>query len=389
MDLTAGLFASPIGFLHFVQADQENLELAVWTTATRPLCTAPHEIHYPISQAGIWVDAFHQRRVVIHNDYAAETHRKGVPEGHFPLVREMVAPVLEDDAVRMIIGVGNRARPYTQEDAQLFEVVAADLWRMIQRNRAELQLQEANRNLESQVSHRTQRLVNLNEELEAFSYSVSHDLRAPLRAVTGFAEALAESAQDTLTKEQQDYLQRIQKAGHHMGTLIEDLLTLSRLGRRELQPGPFDLGDCARDIIEQLRAQEPQRQVELRLGPGLQAQGDPGLLRIALENLLGNAWKFTGPREQALIELTAGASEGGVPTFVLRDNGVGFPAHKADRLFTAFQRLHASADFPGTGIGLAMVRRIITRHGGTLWAEGREGSGAAFYFTLPGPEAAP
>ena len=221
----------------------------------------------------------------------------------------------------------------------------------------------------------------LNRELEAFSYAVSHDLRAPLRAIDGFSQALLEDYADRLDDGGRNYLSRVRKAAQRMGELIDDLLKLARITRAEMNAGEVDLSALAEEILEQLRQGEPQRAAEIVVAPGKTAQGDPRLLRIAMENLLGNAWKFTAGKTPARIEF--GQTErNGAPAYVVRDNGAGFDMAYADKLFGAFQRLHDAAQFPGTGIGLATVQRIIRKHGGNIWAEAAPDQGAAFYFTL-------
>jgi light-regulated signal transduction histidine kinase (bacteriophytochrome) len=220
-----------------------------------------------------------------------------------------------------------------------------------------------------------------NKELEAFSYSVSHDLRAPLRGIDGFSLALLEDYADKLDDNGRDYLRRVRAATQRMGVLIDDLLNLSRVTRTELRRENSDLGVIARSISEELQKTHPERCVEFRIEQGLEAYVDPHLTRIALENLIGNAWKFTSKRESSCIEFGR-TGRGRDVTYFVRDNGAGFNSAYADRLFGAFQRLHDKNDFPGTGVGLATVQRIINRHGGRIWAESALGSGATFYFTI-------
>ncbi|MGH3145643.1 MAG: ATP-binding protein, partial [Rubrobacter sp.] len=238
--------------------------------------------------------------------------------------------------------------------------------------RASKDLEDANRELEG-----------TNRELEAFSYSVSHDLRAPLRTIDGFSQILQEDYEDRLDREGVDYLGRVRAASKHMAGLIDDLLELSRVGRRPLRGESVDLSGLAAGIIEDLRASEPERDVEFEAEDTVTAWGDVSLLKVALENLLGNAWKFTSRKSGALIEFGV-EEEGGRPVYYVRDNGAGFDQAYSDKLFGAFQRLHAQDEFEGTGIGLATVQRIVHRHGGRVWAEGRIGEGATFHFTLGG-----
>jgi signal transduction histidine kinase len=220
-----------------------------------------------------------------------------------------------------------------------------------------------------------------NRELEAFSYSVSHDLRAPLQSIDGFSLALLEDYQNLLDDRGSDYLRRVRKATQRMANLIDDLLKLSRLTRGELNLAIVDLTSLARAVAEELQKTQPQRRASFRIAEGLTATADPNLLKVVLDNLLGNAWKFTGKNEKATIEFGVAEIDGSAAYFV-KDDGSGFDMNFADKLFVTFQRLHLEREFPGTGIGLSLVQRIVRRHGGEVWAEGLVGRGATFYFTL-------
>ena len=237
--------------------------------------------------------------------------------------------------------------------------------------RASKDLEEANRELEG-----------ANRELEAFSYSVSHDLRAPLRSIEGFSQILLEDYADKLDEEGQDYLGRVRAASRHMATLIDDLLDLSRVTRGPLRRELVDLGAVATSIVEELRRTQPDREVEFVTEEGVVVSADANLVAVALENLIGNAWKFTSRKPRARIEFGSIVRQGEGLTYFVRDDGAGFDEAYAGKLFGAFQRLHAPEEFEGTGIGLATVQRIIHRHGGRVWAEGEVGGGATFYFTL-------
>jgi PAS domain S-box-containing protein len=250
---------------------------------------------------------------------------------------------------------------------------------------AEEGLRRFNIELERKVTERTAELDAANRELEAFTYSVSHDLRAPLRAIDGFSRMLEDKHAAALGAEARDYLQRVRAAARRMGQLIEDLIAFSRIGRAALHRRAVDLSALARLVAKELEAGAPERRVEWRIAEGLAAHADPGLARVVLENLLGNAWKYSAKATRAVIEF--GRTAGG--EFLVRDNGAGFdPAH-SEGLFQPFRRLHAAEEFEGTGIGLATVKRIVERHGGGVRGDGAVGAGATFYFTLPAPAAAP
>jgi PAS domain S-box-containing protein len=248
------------------------------------------------------------------------------------------------------------------------------------RKRAEEQTKQLNAELERRVHERTRQLEDTNRELESFSYSVSHDLRAPLRHIIGFSAELREERAADVSPHVHELLQRIGAAAQRMSQLIDDLLQLSRVTRAEMQRQRVDLSALAQSIGAKLQEGDPGRSVERVVAPDVVAYGDARLLRIVLENLLGNAWKYTATHPHARIEF--GVTEGEAPVYFVRDDGVGFDMRYAEKLFGAFQRLHSSDAFEGTGIGLATVQRIIRRHGGRVWAEAAVEQGATFYFTV-------
>ena len=224
-------------------------------------------------------------------------------------------------------------------------------------------------------------LLAANQELDAFAYSVSHDLRAPLRSIDGFSQVLLEDSGAQLDEAGRGALHRVRAASQRMATLIDDLLRLARVTRAEMRTEVVDLSGMARDIAAELQRTTPARQAEFAIAPGLTARGDPRLLRVVFENLLSNSWKYTAKQPRPRIEFGS-VEVDGTHAFLVRDNGAGFDMKYADKLFGVFQRLHSAAEFEGTGIGLATVRRIITRHGGRIWADGAVDRGATFYFTL-------
>lgn len=266
----------------------------------------------------------------------------------------------------------------TQGGKTMFTAIVRDV---TERHTAEAAIRKLNEELEQRVQRRTAQLETANKELESFSYSVSHDLRAPLRGIDGFTRMLEESYADKLDEKGRSHLSRVRAAAGRMGELIDDLLLLSQITRSEMKLAPVDLAAIARLVARELAQAEPKRTVAFTVIDQAPAQADPRLLRIVLDNLLGNAWKFTGRQPDERVEFGMEAREAGTVYYV-RDNGAGFDMAYVDKLFGAFQRLHAQEEFPGTGIGLSIVQRIIHRHGGKIWAEGQEGVGATFYFTL-------
>ena len=248
-----------------------------------------------------------------------------------------------------------------------------------ERLRAEARVQALNRTLEARVALRTRELSHANQELEAFAYSVSHDLRAPLRSIDGFSRLLSERYKDAVDASGQDYLQRIRQASARMSDLIDALLKMSRVSRSEIRHAEVDLSAMTREIAAELRNAEPRRDIAFAVQPGLKVRGDPALLRNLMDNLLGNAWKFTRGVQNARIEV----GEDAQGEIFVRDNGAGFAPEYATKLFRPFQRLHSEQDYAGHGIGLASVKRIVERHGGSIRAEGAVGQGATFRFHLP------
>jgi DNA-binding response OmpR family regulator len=302
-----------------------------------------------------------------------------------------------EDRQALIEGLGTGADDYIAKSSE-FDVVRARVQAQIRRKqfedenrhirerllRSELEAAEARaaRELAEAKAELVDELKSKNEELEAFSYSVSHDLRAPLRGVDGFSQALLEDYSDRLDETGQNYLRRIRAGAQRMAALIDDMLLLSRVNRAQIERERVDVSGLAQTVAEELGRQNPDHKVAVLIQPELTAHADRGMMRILLENLLGNAWKFTARTAEARIEIRADTS-GTESVFLVKDNGAGFDMAHAGALFQPFQRLHSEADFPGTGIGLATVRRIVDRHGGRIWAEGTVDRGATVFFTVP------
>lgn len=510
LDEAEALTDSQIGFYHFLEDDQETLLLQGWSTNTiKNMCKAEGAgLHYSLSQAGVWVECVAKRAPVIHNDYAALPYKKGMPEGHAPVIRELLVPVTRAEKIVAILGVGNKPTDYQAHDIKLVQELADLAWEMIVRKHAEEALRESeerfrvvfersplgksltapdgkllqinqaladllgytieemqqlnfaevthpddiakswesvrgllaneqssyriekryihksgkliwtevnttllrdkdgtplyfitsiadinervqaaeelrkyHEQLEDLVTKRTFELLAMNKELESFSYSASHDLRAPLRAMAGFSRIFLEDYGDQLDEVGKGYLLRIQNASQRMGELIDNMLKLARITRAELSVQTVNLSELVRTIVAGLSQNQPERSVEVIIQDGIVAQGDKNLLTIALENLLGNAWKFTSKQSQARIEFGM-VAQAGERVYFVRDNGTGFDMQYVEKLFVPFQRLHLEKDYPGTGIGLSIVQRIVQRHGGRIWVEAQVGKGATFYFML-------
>lgn len=287
-------------------------------------------------------------------------------EGNFP-----------DLGRRLMVLNGRRVEPSEDGDA----VILLAIEDLTEKRQVQDELRRLNGELERRVQERTAQLEASNRELEVFCYSVSHDLRTPLRAIEGFSEELLQRYSTGLDARGQHYLTRIRAGSQRMASLIDDLLDLSRVSRGEMRRERVELSVLAQQVAEELRRGDPERTVHFTIQPHLHAPGDRQLLRLVLENLLGNAWKFTSRQPEGRIEFGQREEEGATVFFV-RDNGAGFDMAYADKLFGAFQRLHSDRDFPGTGIGLATVQRVIHRHGGRTWGEGLVNQGATFYFSL-------
>jgi signal transduction histidine kinase len=316
------------------------------------------------------------------NDMKKRSCRAINRPGRASIDSALTVPIRDGDTVAGVVAVADRRGGYSRADQETLTRLAATIAVGRRYRQALTNARLTSEELDRLVRQRTAELEATNRELESFAYSVSHDLRAPLRAIDGFSRAFVEDYGDRVGSAGRDQLNRVRAGAQRMGRLIDDLLRLSRLGRVETSSVEVDLTAMAHDIIEEFRASEPQREVIVEIATDLRATGDPTLLKSALQNLLSNAWKFTAFRRPGKIQFYTDEIEGRA-TFVVRDNGAGFDMAYADKLFGVFQRLHNADEFPGTGVGLATVSRVVARHGGRVWAKSKEGEGATFYFTMP------
>jgi signal transduction histidine kinase len=313
------------------------------------------------------------------NDPAGHPDAVAKPSGHPPITSFMGVPLKLMGGVTGMIALANKEAGYTPDDQHDIEALSVAFVEAFNRRRAERKIKKLNAELRLQVG----RVEAANRELEAFSYSVSHDLRAPLRHVTGFVELLNQRDLTALDEKSRHYLQVISEAAEKMGTLIDDLLAFSRMGRAEVMKSRVDPGRMVEGIIDELKTVSAGRDIVWELAPLPVVEADPAMLRLVMMNLLTNALKFTRLRPRATIEIGAVTDQPEETLFFVRDNGVGFDMRYVDKLFGLFQRLHSPEQFEGTGVGLANVRRIIHRHGGRTWAEGAPDGGATFWFSLP------
>ena len=379
--------------------DWEANEAVVFDVRTIGQTSIPKGTRFPLTDFQSIIETLSKNETVIINDLDA---LPDPPPSYQILIGEgfhshCTLPLISQGSLIGALGMASEMPGFFDEEKiDLGREVANQVAIAITQSNLLQALRELNAKLEQRVIERTAQLQAANKELEAFSYSVSHDLRAPLRGIDGFSQALTRKYSHVLGEDGQHYLTRIQNNTRRMGQLIDDLLSLARISRREMKREEVNLSKIAREITEELRAQEPERRVEFEIEDQVEVQGDAGLLRIVLQNLLGNAFKFTSTRERAHIEfgvipsppIPSPSGRGdwgeGEMVFFVRDNGVGFDMTYADKLFGAFQRLHAMDEFPGTGISLATVRRVTHRHGGRIWVEAEVDKGAAFHFTLGG-----
>jgi len=354
----------------------EREMLRFWRNQGKP-------IDRPLDES-LAAQAFTEQRAMVTTEDLAKGKRLPPGYEHAGPQYVLAAPITAGSRRLGVVAILVRKRSaFFDDDLSLLQLVADQAAVVLEHRRLFDEVLGLNRTLEHNVSE----LRALNDELGAFAYSVSHDLRAPLRSIDGFSQILLEDKGEALGDDGRKHLERVRAAATRMGNLIDDMLLLSRLTRDEMTLANLDVTALARGVVDELRAREPDRHVEFEINGATPAKGDERLLRIALTNLLGNAWKFTRERKQAHVSF-GGETRDGEAVFFVRDDGVGFDMRYAQKLFGAFQRLHSSTEFEGTGIGLATVQRIVHRHGGRVWAESVVGKGTTFYFTLPSADAA-
>jgi signal transduction histidine kinase/CheY-like chemotaxis protein len=342
------------------------------------------QLNFKLGEKSGWVGAVGQDKKPVNiSDTTKDANWIAIDK---TIMSALFIPVSFENVLQGVVGLfSNEKNSFSVEDENNIQILANVLAISIENIKTEEHISQLNAVLEQRVSERTAQLALANQELEAFTYSVSHDLRAPLRGIDGWSHVLLEDYFDKLDDEGKQSLKYIRSEVQRMGVLIENLLELSRITRKEMHREKINLSELAQRIIQRLRMEQPRPDVEVVIQPDMIANGDGPLLDVVLTNLLNNAWKYTGKCLKPSIEF--GQSElDGQRTYFVRDNGVGFDMTYAGKLFGVFQRMHPSSEFPGTGIGLATVQRIILRHGGGVWADAKVNQGATFYFTLEGKE---
>lgn len=313
------------------------------------------------------------------NDPASHPDKVEKPAGHPPLTSFMGVPLRYLEGITGMIALAGKEPGYTPADQQDVEALTVAFVESLNRRRAEKKINELN----AELNRHLREIETSNKELEAFSYSVSHDLRAPLRHITGFVELLNKRDLASLDEKSRHYLQVISAAARQMGVLIDDLLSFSRMGRAGMMKTRINFSALVQEVVNELTEEAKGRDIVWEIAPLPTVEGDAAMLRLVMVNLISNALKFTRSRPRARIEIGTDTKHPDETLFYIRDNGVGFDMKYADKLFGLFQRLHSSEEFEGTGVGLANVQRIIHRHGGRIWAEGKIDEGAVFWFSLP------
>jgi signal transduction histidine kinase/DNA-binding response OmpR family regulator len=374
---------STFGYVGYIDAKTGYLVCPTLTREIWDTCEVANKEIVFKKFTGLWGWVLKNRRPLLINASADDPRSSGTPSGHVPIHRFLSAPALIGGTLVGQVSVANADHDYIDRELEVIERLTNLYAISIQRRQAEEELESYRNQLEKLVKERTAKLEVTNKELESFAYSVSHDLRAPLRHIDGYLELLERNAGPALDEQNRHYMDTISGAANKMGQLIDDLLSFSRMGRHAVTVRSVDLGNLLREVIVELEPEAAGRDIIWSIGDLPAVSGDEAMLRIVLVNLISNALKFTRPRQEARIEIGPLPGRGTDTVIYVRDNGVGYDMAYEDKLFGVFQRLHREEEFEGTGIGLANVRRVIAQHGGRTWAEGKIDQGATFYFSLP------
>ena len=383
LDQAICLTDSKIGYIYHYNEEKQHFTLNTWSRDVMPACTVIDQVkEYDLRDTGFWGEVVRKRKPLVNNDFSAPNpYKKGTPEGHVPLSKFMSIPVFSDGKIVGVIGLANKKDDYTETDILQTSLLMETVWKVVDRIKAEDALKKLNDELEKRVSQRTAALESANKELESFSYSVSHDLRAPLRAIDGYVQIFLENYQKNLDDEAKRIFSRISENARRMGQLIDDLLRFSRTAKLPIARELIDMTALVKQVVEEILAPIKDINYDIEISALEPATGDISLIRQVWMNLIGNAVKFSRKAEKPHIRIFSERVEGKV-VYTVEDNGAGFNMEYADKLFGVFQRLHGQNEFEGTGVGLALVKRILTRHSGNIWAEGQVGQGAKFHFSI-------
>ena len=382
------LTKSQIGYLAFLNEDETVLTMHSWSKTAMKQCEIVDKpIVYPVETTGLWGEAVRQRKPIITNDYAAPNPcKKGHPDGHVPVQRHMNTPIFDGDRIVAVAGVGNKEDDYDDSDVLQLTLLIQGMWSLIQRIRAGEALRNAHDELEVRVEQRTAELARSNAELEQFAYAASHDLQEPLRMVASYVTLLAQRYQGQLDKDADDFIAFAVDGAKRMQQLIEDLLAYSRVGTRGREFKPTDFNNVVDEALQNLQVLIDEQAAVVTRGDMPTLNADRTQLGQLIQNLIGNAIKFH--REEPPRVHLAAEKSGKEWLFSVQDNGIGMDPKYHDRVFAIFQRLHTREEYPGTGIGLAVCKRIVERHGGRIWFESEPGKGTMFQFTLSDQEGA-
>ena len=372
------LTRSTVGYLHFYNEAQQTLGLFQWSKAVMQMCTAAKTPHYPITEAGVWADAVRQRRPVVHNDYQNLAEKKGYPEGHFPLLRHLSLPIFSEERIVAIIGVGNKQEPYDHADIEQLTLYIRSTWEILTRKRVETLLQRSEQGLKEYALS----LEKSNKELENFAYVASHDLQEPLRKIGSFTELLARKYQDRLDEKAVVYIGYIVDGAHRMQILINDLLAFSRVTTKGREFAAVDCNGLLARVWRDLELAILESGARIKVDELPVVMADDVQLGQVFQNLIANAIKYRVQGKIPVIEVTAQQNDKDW-LFAISDNGIGIEAQHFERIFQIFQRLHTREEYSGTGIGLALSKKIVERHGGRIWVESILGQGSTFFFTIP------
>ena len=385
------LTQSSIGFYHFVDRDEKSLILQAWSTRTvNEFCKAEGKgMHYAIDQAGVWVDSVRERKPVVHNDYCSLPNCRGLPEGHATVIRELVVPVIKNERIVAVLGVGNKPTDYTREDVEIVSFLADVAWEIVERKRIEEALKQMNDSLERTVAERTLELEWKNRELQEFAFVASHDLQTPLRKIKVFGEMLEKETTGALTDKGRDYLQRMTGAADRMQKLISALLSYSRCASsKSVKFERVDLKSVAEEVAADQMLLQAKIKPVIEIADLPEIDADPVQMTQLFQNLLTNALHYRNEDRVPMVKISCGRDsvndqKGKTCELLIEDNGIGFDMSFSDEIFLPFERLHGQNEYEGTGMGLAICKKIVETHGGKITARSTTGEGTTFIINLP------